>query len=366
MTHATEGDQPRKPSRRTGSSDEVLQTYDRLIAIGVTPIPLQPRRKAVVPRYKNYPQADYQPPPRSEWERNDWGIGAKLGPPLGDADADCDEARQFAPYLFPRTPFTFGRDGARGSHRGYRIDSEFHHQFVDPNLAKRKDARAMILELRARPSLQTVMPGSIHEGTGSLICFEPPDAIPLLTAASDEATLYRAAAKTAIATLVVRYLWHQGSRNELLLPLVGLLGHAGWDEKDALGLIEAVADETGDDDAKNRLVNTRRTFRKDAAGNKTTGAPTLRKRVGEIDRELTPVVDAIQRWARGPNGGGPFPDLTKDGNPRPTLPNTIAGLEQLSIESSFDKFKLKYYTTGSEIEEFAGEFNDAATTGCAS
>ncbi len=55
-----------------------------------------------------------------------------------------------------------------------------------------------------------------------------------------------------------------------------------------------------------------------------------------------------------------FPDVTKGGWPRATLPNTKVALTKLGVECRHDLFKLRYVVNGQEIESFVGEVSDPA------
>jgi predicted P-loop ATPase len=56
----------------------------------------------------------------------------------------------------------------------------------------------------------------------------------------------------------------------------------------------------------------------------------------------------------------PFPDVTKKGGLRPTLPNTKVALGQLGVECRHDLFKLRYLVNGLELENFVGDVSDPA------
>ena len=58
--------------------------------------------------------------------------------------------------------------------------------------------------------------------------------------------------------------------------------------------------------------------------------------------------------------GALFPDLTKNGRPRPTLLNTKIALSLLGIECRHNLFSLCYEVGGHIINEFAGEIHDPA------
>ena len=131
--------------------------------------------------------------------------------------------------------------------------------------------------------------------------------------------------------LIARHLWEEGTRNFNNKDLAGLFYRCGWTEDETATVIEAVMRLRGDDD-KTRIKTLRSTFKKAAAGQKVTAATSLRKRFGGA---VDAVVNAIQEWARGPDGGGSFPDIGKDGNPLRTMRNTMAALAELGVECSY-------------------------------
>ena len=55
-----------------------------------------------------------------------------------------------------------------------------------------------------------------------------------------------------------------------------------------------------------------------------------------------------------------FPDVNKNGRPRPSLPNTKVALTKMELECRHDLFKLRYLVNGQEIESFVGEVSDPA------
>ena len=55
-----------------------------------------------------------------------------------------------------------------------------------------------------------------------------------------------------------------------------------------------------------------------------------------------------------------FPDVTKNGRPRSSLPNTKVALTKMGLECHHDLFKLRYLINGEAIESFVGEVSDPA------
>lgn len=348
---------PRKTTPRASSSDATLQTVAWLAKEGIKSVLLRPQSKAAVSN--GFEKPDYVPPDISAWKKADHGVAAVLGIEgatdperggLADIDLDCSEATVAAPKLFPPTPAVFGRATNRASHLEYRVAASAYLKLDDPML---RGKEATIIEVRAGGRQYTVMPGSRHEETGEVIVWEGVPFPPLPDA--DVGQLLDDARMTGVAVLIARHCWHEGNRNYVNMDLAGIFFRCGWSEEKAEQVIQVVMDLCGDDDAT-RIKTLRNTFRKAAAGKKVTGATALKKRLGE---KLAPVVDRIQEWARGPDGGL-FPDVTKEGYPRPTLRNTLVAMEQLGVECSFDRFKLKHYVSGTEITDFAGELADAA------
>ena len=58
--------------------------------------------------------------------------------------------------------------------------------------------------------------------------------------------------------------------------------------------------------------------------------------------------------------GSDFPDTTKGGRLRPTLPNTKVALTQMAIECCYDEFKMRHEINGHQIQTFMGEVSDHA------
>ena len=272
--------------RATTSSDAVKQTLGWIRKQGFKPVPLRFASKAAFD--EKYVDLNYRPPDDGLWQSKNLGVGVVCGPrhsgPV-DVDLDCAEAVFFADKFLPPTSAIFGRKSKPRSHYLYKVNVEELGKvaLIDPV------EKATIIELRSDGGHQTVFPGSVHEGTGEIIEWHS-HAFPEVPAV-DAQILDFAVKKVAIATLVVRHMWSDGQRNEICKHVAGLLFYLEWGEEEAVSLIQAVMEYTGDDD-KTRVKTVRSTYKKGEKGGKITGSNTLRVLLGDAK-----VVDKILEWA---------------------------------------------------------------------
>jgi hypothetical protein len=299
MTHSA------KPA--SSSSDAVLQTLAWMRRQGFHPVPLHVRSKAAISRA--YVDKDYKPPADEFWQNNDYGIGIVTGPAHSgpvDVDLDCDEAVFFARVFLPPTDAVFGRAGKPASHYLYRVEApQFEKRaFNDPIPSPTAPAgEACIIEARGDNGHQTVMPGSLHEGTGELIRWDTVPFPDVPTVAPD--LLMRAIRKVAVATLIARHVWQPGYHNAPCKHLSGVFFYLDWSQDEAEEMIRAVMDLTGDAD-KSRLPTVRTTYKRAAQGRKVSGAGVLRK---ELKNDA--LVDRLLDWA-----GSPTVNLLQEYNER--------------------------------------------------
>ena len=66
------------------------------------------------------------------------------------------------------------------------------------------------------------------------------------------------------------------------------------------------------------------------------------------------------QWTKAKTVAAGFPDVTKNGRPRSSLPNTKIALTKMELECRHDLFKLRYLINGEAIESFVGEVSDPA------
>ncbi len=295
---------PTNPPVQTGGERTRVSTFDdnsptshpsfdirprvaEYLGMGLDVVPLGLRSKR--PSTANWPTIEFA----EDDFKSDSNVGLKLGKRgLADVDLDCTEALSIAPKFLPPTGFVFGRPSARESHHFYRLDPpSISVKLVDPL------TEDTLIELRSLKrdraiGFQTVAPGSIHEGTGELIEFEPGCTRLIQNADADE--VIGAVHRIGAASLLARY-WPAKGRHDSMLALAGVLARAGWPQVEALTFCEAVyrAVPTHDRRAVGRVRNeVESTFDGLAARREVTGIPTLK---GAIDGRA---VDSALKWLK--------------------------------------------------------------------
>lgn len=276
-----------EPVRNSGSSRDVLNTLAWIRRQGFKAVPLHPQSKAAVSR--NYVEPGYTTPADATWLKQNLGIGFVTGPsstgPV-DIDLDCEEAVFLARLFLPKTPARFGREGKPESHYLYRVTAAALDKFAltDPI------SKSTIIELRADGGHQTVAPGSLHEATGQVVTwseFPFPD-VPSV----DDRLLERAVKMVAIATLLARYAWLPGQRNEVCKCVAGVFYFLDFTLEETQALVEAL-DKLCDSFDKTHAMTVASTYKKAAVDKKVTGSPSLRKLMPGKEA----VVDRILEWA---------------------------------------------------------------------
>jgi hypothetical protein len=202
---------------------------------------------------------------------------------LTDADLDCSQAIQIAPYFLPATGWLFGRPSAPDSHWLYRSQPALDtasEEFTDLN-------GGVLLELRGDGGL-TTLPPSTHP-TGERIAwrrFTEPADVPL-------PDLRRAARELASAVLISKHWPARGTRDRTAMALAGGLARAGWEEEKVSSFIEAVATAAGDEEAEARAKKAAPTARKQEAGEQTTGWTRLAEL---LQGDGAAVVRRVREW----------------------------------------------------------------------
>ena len=233
---------------------------------------------------KKASQGHYGPDAFSE---ND-NVGILLGEPSGwlvDVDADAPEAVAACGYLMPDTDRIHGRAGKRSSHLWYRSPG------LDCYLKFKDIDKSALIELRASPSHQTVVPPSVH-ASGEAIEWER-DGEPL---EMDGELLKKVVAHVAIAALIARH-WpkEQGARHELALVCGGFMAKAMPDDPaTACKILETAFRVAGDEDWRDRARAARETIAKAQKDEdkKITGVPRFVREFPYGQK----VADAILEW----------------------------------------------------------------------
>jgi putative DNA primase/helicase len=255
-------------------SDRVILMEAELWAQdGFWPIPLKPNSKK--PIGNKWTQLRLKPDelPEHFSNGNNLGVLTGVGPRhLADVDCDAREALACARLIQgPPTHRIFGRPGKPCSHYLYLVGAEFKTiAFKDPLQENRED-KGMLIELRGVGG-QTVMPGSVHEGTGELIAWSEKKEF----GQPDFDFLKEWVSKVAAAALLARYWPKPGGRHEPVLALAGWCAFNQWLPMTALEFILAAAKAANDGKLKDREVEIQTTFDKFLAGDhRVTGRRQL-------------------------------------------------------------------------------------------
>jgi hypothetical protein len=301
-------------------------------------------------------------------------IGVLLGEPSGNLvrlDPDFATIPAVAHILFPEPSLTYGRASSPRSGRLVTCnikskDFKLPKSMKDhPGLPLRDGKPSLVVFQILGTGKQIMVPPSVHPETGEEVVWQsPPDA---QLATLDAPELLRRVGIEAFL-MVVRQFWPaRGSRNEAAMALSRVLlealaTHYPDDEKRIATvdeLVVAVAMAGGDgEESRNGKVRAEATLEKMRAGEETTGLTRLVELL-ELPQD---VVKTFRKWLvidRAVTTSS-FPDRTKDGGLRASLPNTKAALKQLGIECCHDLFKLRYVINGHEIGIFVGEASDPA------
>lgn len=277
-------------------------------------------------------------------------VGVILGEASGglvDFDLDCPEAMALAPDFLPSCGAIFGRPGKPRSHWMYR--SDLWGNGHGAKIATFDDNGKEVCALRIGDDdkgAQTIVPPSLHKDTGEPIEWCAPPKLEFV--AGDK--LLAAQRNLGVASLLAR-LWPRepGSRDQIAMAIGGALAAREVTEDDAIKIVSRAATYADDNEVKERERTVRDSYKKHQQGKPVTGLTTLRKLLGN-DKAVKRISDAL-----GGQKAGPFPDVTKDGYPRPTLPNTKKAIELLSIECRYDLFKLQYSIDGHNLDSYMTE-----------
>lgn len=273
----------------TETDQSHLQRVREAIDLGINTVPVQYRGKDVVKRAgwqtESYTAAVW----KTEYNDKPWNIGGKLGPlNNGVVDLDLDDPIMLpvASMFLPTTEAVYGHAPSKPrSHWLYRTDiNETIIIRNNPVTGKR------LLEIRANG--QSVLPGSVHEGSGELIEWEAgvPRVLPYVVAHE----LERAANLLATASLLGTYWPEAGTgRDQFEMAIAGGMLRSNFTEDEVVDVIEAgwlIAGERLDGSTRAMV---QRTQTKLANHESVSGWPTVAVRLG--DRGWT-IVDEIHQW----------------------------------------------------------------------
>ena len=206
---------------------------------------------------------------------------------LTDLDLDCQEAVMLADYFLPPTNAIFGRRSKPRSHHLYYTDlSEIENRASIMFKAPSSAGGAMLAEVRiggGDTGAQTMFPPSRHP-KGELVAWDTIGD----PAVVDSDDLMQRVAGLAAACLLVKYYPSEGSRNDAMLALSGVLARANWCAEAIDHFVRCVAWGAGDDE--DRSAGALRALARLAHGEPTPGLPRLREHWG------ADVADTIGKW----------------------------------------------------------------------
>ena len=224
----------------------------------------------------------------------DDNVGLLTGDGLVDVDLDDEVARSLAPIVLPSTGLVSGRPGSPASHWWFATTIEKTTRFTAPG-------GNTLLEIRGAGA-QTVIPPSLHEGTGEELRWErsgEPGEV-------DTSLLEARCRLLAASTLIVHNYPEEGSRNEFSVAFAGVLLRAGVEPDFAKQLIRAVAEAADDEEASERAQAVTATGARIENQLPATGAPRLIEFVGPDAGER------VLRWLGDVHGDG---NAVHDGPP---------------------------------------------------
>lgn len=293
-------------------SATTVSTHQWLTSHGFKCVALHPKSKAAVSRA--YVEANYSPPPITDFMNSAKNIGMVLGFRAGggacDIDLDCPEAMKMAKDFLPATRAVFGRKSKPSSHFVYKITESCDTLQIADKSSVPIDGSKMMLELRAdsKSAVQTVAPGSVHE-SGELVDWaDESDHEPSTVAVADLVTSVK---RLASAVMVVRHFWAKGLRYNNTLHIAGMMYKSGWSVDDAVHFFTTVIEHYSDRPHPHNIEAVRAAFQKGESGKPVAGFTALKSETGDdigvlhlaslLRIKEDPVADALQsfgeRWA---------------------------------------------------------------------
>lgn len=290
-----------------GSSKYVLETASLLQSLGLNALPISLGTK--ITGTKDFTNPEFVTN-WNQWKKSDLGIGIILGGKNKLIDIDIDDPRitGICKQLLPPTPWRYGRKTKKDSHFIYSaspvastshiLDDEallplkttsFRHL---PDLDRKKqdpDWKDTVLEFRADGS-QSVMPGTVHEGTGEMVAWAGPRPSSL-PPEIDAFQLRRTCKLIALVVLIADNAWSPGMRHEVTLCVCGMMAGAKFKVEEASTVFDQVVMFTGEGERGNILRAVKDTFKRYQEGRKIGGGPKLAELLG-----CRKLVDRFRQW----------------------------------------------------------------------
>lgn len=313
----------RKTSTAAKSTPNVADSAVVMWQSGMRPVVLASRGNTKRPVDAHWPDRVF----KSEVElRRAFGRGANLGVALGggfaDVDLDTDEAIAAAAHLLPSTPVRHGKPSTPEAHGWYRIADGGGFPYVkltgavDPATKK----SPTLVELRADPGHQTMVPPSMHPDEKAPLRWKGTDR-PWDAPVVEESTLTAAVGAVGVAAALAPFWPGEGRRHSAALNLAGALLRDAYDDARYVAKVEAIISTlaviTGDEEASDRAAESvPSTCEKLSRGAEVTGWTSLRDDLdADHPEQVTAAAKAaakVMREAMGvpPEGGDPLAGLS--------------------------------------------------------
>jgi hypothetical protein len=249
----------------------------------IIPIPPVDGKPVKRPLVKDWPNVRLKPDELHTTFTDNVNVGVVLGDVSGglvDVDIDAGKndprlrslAYRLAPHYLPTTR-TFGHTSNPASHWLYRSPKCTSAKFHDIGQSRADK----LVELRANNptgrALQTVLPYSLHEGTGEVINWS--DGNESIEEIAPD-VLHGHLRRFTAALLLAKYYPDAGSRNEPNLHLAGALAKAGWSHQEAISFLTPIWDAAADPRKRDRISEVTHTFEKFGRDGNVAGLSRLR------------------------------------------------------------------------------------------
>ncbi len=268
-------------------------------------IPLQSGVKGKQPRDKGYSGRDYTFDEIAENIATGNNVGMMLGKDEVDVDLDWPEAQVMWPLVVKHDKsLQWGRHG-RITHHVYRCEIEKPINFELPNIAGAPEMRGahgrMILQLRTSSGgepYHVMIPPSVHPDGDKL------EGIVAPLEEIDEASLVEAASLIAGMSALARFYPSQGSRDEVMLGLVGCMARAGWPQERIENFTRDLCHIVRDDELAMRLVKAKKALDRLEKGKALRGIPGTAKLLGIPVEWMIEIAIWLGWKQRNPEGKG--------------------------------------------------------------
>jgi DNA polymerase-1 len=217
--------------------------WENVKAAGMTPVLTdfnkQPQHKGYALRYVKNPELEQMD------RKHPGNIAAIITNTFVDMDLENQDIVKLAPYFLPKTPYEWGREGNKRSHRLYRSPN-------GTKTIKLSDVnQELVMEVRTGESLST-LPPSVHP-SGEAYQFTGGEFVGVEEALEvDYEELFQAATVMMLAYGLLEF-YQKGNRDSLTLCAIGILARHQFPQELATKFLSALVALTADEEGESRL-----------------------------------------------------------------------------------------------------------------